>query len=63
MIDQAERDMMAARGFYTGAEALARFGDNTEAAAKAGHEIYCYEVMIETGSQECRCDPKGDDEE
>lgn len=54
---------MAARGFYTGAQALALMEDYTEAAAAAGHQIYCYEVQMETGSEECRCEPEPDESE
>lgn len=53
-----EREEMAARGFYTGAEALARFEDHTEAARKAGHDLGCYETMIEMADRRCRCEPE-----
>lgn len=63
MMDTAEREMWAAKGFYTGAEALARFKDHTEEARQAGHDLYCFEVMIETGSKKCRCEPEIDEDE
>lgn len=60
---EAEKAYWEARGFYTGTAAAATIEDHTEAAAAAGHQIYCYEVRMETGSKECRCEPEPDESE